>query len=148
MVGHWDDKKYRLIPNPGCMEFFRSRAPDEDLRTNVFVYQVVRKNEFVVARWISDDLFIPITSMGSNPVLNDEIVMAYLSYCYPERAPDMAKALKQAKDNQIDLEESHEQDKRETRAKILRDEFHIKVPDHDGTCHLPVGLVGTENTCG
>ena len=148
MVGLWNSETMKQIQNPGCLHFFKQKAPDEDLRTNVFVYLLVKKNKFMVARWISDNLFLPIVELGSEPVLSDEVVAAYMLYCYPNAGPSVGVGLKEAHDNHIALEEEHEHEKRTIRAKILRDEFHVKVPDEDGCAHLPIGLVGSENTCG
>ena len=147
-AGLWSDKKYKLIPNPGCLHFFKSKAPDEDLKINVFVYLNMKTNKFMVARWISMNMFIAILELGLEPTLDDDIVDSYLQYCYPKSTRSNRAAMKEAHDNQIEQEEELEYEHRTSRAKILRDEFHVKVPDEDGCAHLPAALVGSENTCG
>ncbi len=102
----------------------------------------------MVARWISMNTFIAILELGLEPTLDDEIVFSYLQYCFPKSTKSDVLAMKEANDNQIRQDEELEHEHRTSRAKILRDEFHIKVPDEDGTAHLPPALVGTENTCG
>ena len=102
----------------------------------------------MLARWIGQNVFLVILELGLEPTLDDEIVESYFTYCHPQAAKSIKDGLKTAKDNQVKNREELEDDKRTMRAKILRDEFHIKVPDEDGACYLPPGLVGADNTCG
>ncbi len=148
MAGVFNDKEMKLIPNPACLHFFKSKSPDPDLTTNLFVYQHMKTNKFLLARWIGMNVFLPIVDLGLEPTLDDDIVASYFVYCHPQAAASIEEKLKQAKDYQNKNREELEDDKRTMRAKILRDEFNIKVPDEDGTCYLPPGLVGSEHTCG
>jgi hypothetical protein len=145
MVGVFDDKQMKLIPNPACLHFFKSKAPDDQLRDNLFVYQHQETKKFIVAKWIGGDVFLPVVDLGLEPTLDDEIVQQYFVYCHPQAAMTIRQGLKQAKDNQQASSEDLEYEQRIMRAKILQDEFHIKVSDEDGTCYLPTGLVGSEN---
>ena len=145
MIGVYNDNDYKLIPNPACLHFFKSKAPDESMKTNLFVYQVVESGKFMLAKWIGGDVFFPVLELGLEPLLDDDIVDKFFRYCHPQSAMTIREGLKQAKDNQQQNNEELQDDKRTMRAKILRDEFHIKVPDEDGTCYLPIGLVGSEN---
>ena len=145
MVGVYNDKEYKLIPNPACLHFFKSKAPDESLKKNLFVYQHVESRKFMLAKWIGGDVFFPVLELGKEPLLNDDIVNAFFNYCHPQAAETVRQGLVKAKNNQLTNSEELENDKRTMRAQILRDEFKIKVSDEDGTAYLPTGLVGSEN---
>lgn len=147
MVGVFNDNQMKLIQNPACLHFFKSKAPDDDLKANLFIYQHQETKKFMLARWLGGDVFIPILDLGLEPTLDDAIVDQYFKYCHPQAAKTIGQGLRQAQDNQQSLNEDLENEKRTMRARILRDEFHIKVPDHDGTCYLPTELVGMENAC-
>jgi len=141
MAGVFRDDEMQIIEHPGCLDYFRSHAPNEDLRTNLFVYRHMKSLKFMLARWIGGSVFLPILELGSAPVLNDEIVATYRAYCHPNSVKSPVEALREARDNEIHQSEEYEHEHRETHAKLLRDECGIKVPDHDGTAFLPVGAV-------
>ena len=142
--GVWNDNTMKLMPNPGCLHFFKSKAPDENMRTNLFVYQHMETNKFMLAQWLGGDVFIPILEMGDEPLLDDEIVANYMAYCYPNSRQDLVQGLRDAKNNQRRLDEDFQQNNREERARDLRDNYGYKMPDQDGCAFLPPELVGNK----
>lgn len=141
MAGVFRDDEMQIIEHPGCLDYFKSHASDTVLQDSLFVYRHLKSLKFMLARWIGQPVFLPILELGVEPILNDEIVAAYRAYCHPGSVPSAGTALREARDNEIRESEEYEHEHREMRAKLLRDECGIKVPDRDGTAFLPVGAV-------
>jgi hypothetical protein len=137
MVGVFDPNRMKLFPGAGCLQYFRSHAPNDDIRKGLFVYRHMDTEKFMLAWWIGQSVFIPILELGAEPVLNDEVVKRYRQYCHPQDAEQAEAALKKAHDNEISLVEEMEYKARETRAQMLRDYAGIKGLPEDGTIHLP-----------
>ena len=138
--GVFNDDKMKLIPNPACLQYFKSKAPDENMRTNLFVYQHMESKNFMLGSWVGGDIFMPILELGKEPLLNDDVVAAYTRYCHPESAQDLTEGLREAKSNQRRLDEDFQYNNRTERARQVRDELGIRVRDEDGCAFLPPGM--------
>src|SRR5512136_1036746 len=114
MAGVWDPNQMQLCENPGCMAFFRSRAPDDTLRDTMFIYRHMKTMKYLLARWLMEkSVFLPILELGDKPVLTEEIVAQFIQYCHPEGQKTAVEALREASDNQIrQCEESDDENRR------------------------------------
>jgi hypothetical protein len=142
MTGVFNPAEMRMIPNPGCLHYFKSRAPDT-FKTDLFVYQHMRTKKFLLARWFADTVFDVILELADDLQLNDDIVTQYRNFCHPQSAPSLVKGLKEARNNHLQAEDDYEYEKRSIRAKLMRDEFGIKMPEDDGCVYLPPAIFGS-----
>jgi len=143
MAGVWDSNLMQYCDNPGCLAWFKSQAPESALRESMFVYKHLRTNTFMLARWLREwHVFYPVMEIGETPVLNDAVVAKFRSIFYPEAAQTAEVALKQASDNQRRDTEDFHAERREIRAKVLRDAHGIRVRHEDGRVFAPAGLLG------
>ena len=144
MAGVWDPSCMKLMPKGvGCLDSFRAKACDDVLRATLFVYQHMKSGKYMLARWLMEHhVFLPILELGDEPLVSEDAMTRFRQYCYPQARESMTVAVQQAADNQRKLDEELEHDRRESRAKILRDENGIAVPDTDGRVFLPPGVLG------
>ena len=140
MAAYFKPKDMEIIQGtPTCMEFFRSRAPTDEIRKSLFLYRHHTSKRFILGQWITKmGVFIPILEIGSS--LDDfgrDTCKRYMDLMYPEKAPQLVDGLKQAARNQEDMDEALLHDRIENKAKILKDEFGVSVHRENGTVLLP-----------
>jgi hypothetical protein len=113
-------------------------------RDTLFLYQHMRTETFILARWLNEHhVFLPLLDLGAEPYLNDEIVAKFLAIVHPAPEQTAEVALQRAADNERRQAEALDNERKEVRAQMLRDECKIKVKrgDVDGTVFAPTGAL-------
>ena len=140
MAGYYREKEMELIQGePECLRWFKARAPNPDFAKGLFLYLHHATGNFMLGRWFTArGVFSPILQIGKDlrADFTQKVRDEYLAMVHPQAGQTVKTAAQKAKDNQDRETEELGPGRIERRAKILRDECHIKAPD-TGSVFLP-----------